>query len=256
MRKALIFGASGQDGIYLSALFKSKGFDVIGISRRSSLGLMGDVGDYSFVRELIKDNQPDYIFHLAANSSTKHSLLFENHDTISTGTLNILESAYKHSPNSKIFLSGSGLQFVNNGVPISESDPFEASSPYSISRIQSVYAARYFRSLGLKVYIGYFFNHDSPHRGEKHVNQKIVQAVKRIASGSKEKIVLYDIGVYKEFSFAGDIMNAVIRLVENNDIYEAVIGSGKAYSIADWIKICFNYYNMPWDEKIEQDLSV
>lgn len=254
--KAIIFGINGQDGTYLQALLKTKGFEVIGVSRSKGDWLIGDVSNFSLVSEVIKENKPDYIFHLAANSTTRHDVLFENHQTISTGTLNILESVYKFSPSSRVFLSGSGLQFSNNGSPICESDPFVATSPYCVSRNQSVYAARYFRTLGLKVYVGYFFNHDSPYRSEKHVNQMIVQAVKRMAAGSAEKLSLFDPTIKKEFSFAGDIAEAVLTLVQNNYIFEAVIGSGKAYSIEDWVRICFGYYNLSCEDRIVKGMPM
>ena len=250
--KSVIFGINGQDGIYLSSLLKGIGYEIIGVSRTGRNSQNGDVCDFKYVTEIIRTNKPKYVFHLAANSSTRHEALFENHQTISTGTLNILESVYKFSPGTKVFLSGSGLQFVNNDAPISELDPFVADSPYSVARIQSVYAARYYRTLGLKVYVGYFFNHDSPYRSEKHVNQKIAQTVKRIANGSSEKLSLYDPSVKKEFSFAGDIVNAVLTLIENDQVFETVIGSGIAYCIEDWVRICFEYYNLSWRDWVVQ----
>ena len=207
--KALIFGVNGQDGWYLSKLLIANNFDIIGISRSNPKFIIGDVSNYDFVEKLIKSNQPDYIFHLAANSTTRHDTLFENYQTITTGTLNILESVHKHSKHSKVFISGSGLQFVNKNEPISELDPFEARDSYSMARIQSVYTARYFRSLGVNVYVGYFFNHDSPIRGEHHVNQKIVKAAHRIAQGSGELLELGNIDVQKEFNFAGDCVEAI-----------------------------------------------
>jgi len=244
--KALIFGINGQDGFYLCSLLQQQKIDVIGISRSKSDWLYGDVGDFKLVSELIKKEQPDYVFHLAANSTTSHDALFENHQTISTGTLNILESVYRYSKRTKIFLSGSGLQFVNKGVPISEKDEFYAGSPYCVSRIQSVYAARYYRELGLSVYVGYFFNHDSPLRSERHINKKIAMAVQRIADGSKEIIEIGNMNTRKEFSFAGDIMKAIWMLVNQDAVHEAVIGSGKAYSIKDWIEICFQSKKIDW----------
>jgi GDPmannose 4,6-dehydratase len=179
-------------------------------------------------------------------------VLFENHETISTGTFNILEAAYKFSSHTKVFLAGSGLQFVNEGKPISENDPFEARDPYSVSRIQSVYAGRYYRSLGLKVYAGYFFNHDSPLRSERHINKKIALAVNRIARGSKEVIEVGDINVKKEFSFAGDVAEAVWTLVNQENYFEAVIGSGKAYSIKNWIETCFQLKGMNWEPYVTE----
>jgi GDPmannose 4,6-dehydratase len=249
---ALIFGINGQDGYYLKRILKDNGVNVIGVSRSHGDWISGNVGNFSVVSELIKENKPDYIFHLAANSSTRHEFVFENYETISTGTLNILQAAYQHSPNSRIFISGSGLQFVNKGLPIAENDSFEPNSIYSVARIQSVFAARYYRSLGLKVYVGYFFNHDSPLRSEKHVNQKIVKTLKRILGGSEEKLELFDISVKKEFSFAADLMEAVMILIKNDIIYEAVIGSGKAYSIEEWLKICFEMYKMDWRLNVRQ----
>lgn len=250
--KALIFGINGQDGYYLNTLLNSKHIQVIGVSRSRSNWLEGNVADRKLVEEIIKEHKPEYVFHLAANSTTKHEALFENHETISTGTLNILESVYRYSPHSKVFLSGSGLQFANKGQPISEHDPFEAKSPYSVARIQSVYAARYYRTMGLKVYVGYFFNHDSPLRSERHINQKIVMAAKRIAGGSSEVLEMGDITVRKEFTYARDVVEAIWTLVQNNEVYEAVIGSGKAYSIEQWIEICFSYFGKDWRKHVEQ----
>jgi len=246
--KAIIFGINGQDGFYLNEILKKEGVEVIGVSRSDGKWIKGSVADYNLVQKLIKTQQPDYVFHLAANSTTNHNALFENHETIATGTLNILENVYKFSPKTKVFISGSGLQFKNIGKPIAENDEFEARDAYSVARIQSVYAARYFRTLGLNVYVGYFFNHDSPLRTERHLNQKIVMAVKRIANGSAEKIEIGNINVKKEFNFAGDMMRAIWLLVNQENLFESVIGNGQAYSIEEWIKNCFFIINKNWKD--------
>jgi GDPmannose 4,6-dehydratase len=249
--KALIFGANGQDGYYLSALLRKNGVEVIGITRAEG-EYRGDVADISSVERIIKAHQPDYIFHFAANSTTRHSALFDNHAAISTGTLNILECVRLHCKNCKVFLSGSAMQFKNVGLPIDEGAEFDASSPYSVARIQSVYAARYFRTaFGLSVYIGYLFNHDSPRRSEQHVNQKIAQSVKRIAGGSGEKLILGNVDVEKEFNYAGDIVEAMWALVNQNEIFEAVIGSGRAHSIREWVDYCFTKIGKDWKNFVE-----
>lgn len=247
--KAVIFGANGQDGFYLSEILNRQNIQVIGTSRKSG-DVIGDVADWNFVENLLKTEKPDYVFHLAANSTTRHDALFENHQTISTGTLNILETVYKHKLRSKIFLSGSAVQFKNSGEPIDENTPFAAISPYAVSRIQSIYAGRYYRSLGLEVYAGYFFNHDSPLRCEQHVNRKIVDAAKRIQAGDTEKFELGDITVKKEFNFAGDMMEAVWRLVDQNEVFEAVLGSGKVYSIEYWLELCFAQIGKDWRDYV------
>ncbi len=247
---AIIFGANGQDGFYLNELLEKEGIAVKKVSR-SGNNIIGDVSDYSFVESIIKTTQPDYIFHLAANSTTRHDVLFENHQSISTGTFNILESVRIHSPVSKVFLSGSAVQFENNGAPIDETTAFAPLSPYAVSRIQSVYAGRYYRSaFGIEVYVGYFFNHDSPLRTERHVNQKIAYVAKRIAKGEHEKFEIGNIDVKKEFNYAGDTVAAVWTLVNQSNIFETVIGTGIAYSIKDWLDCCFGKVGKDWREYV------
>jgi len=252
MSKAIIFGARGQDGHYLKILLKSHEIEVIDISRNGK-EIVGTVGDFYLVESVVKTQLPDYIFHLAADSTTHHSALFNNHEAISTGTLNILESVKMYCPHAVVFLSGSAMQFKNVGKPIDEQTPFDAGSAYSVSRIHSVYAGRYYREkFGLRVYIGYFFNHDSPLRTEKHVNQKIVRTVQRINKGSLEKLELGNIEVQKEFNFAGDVVEAIWTLVNQEVIFEAVIGSGITFSIKDWIIYCFEKINRDWREFVFQ----
>ncbi len=246
---ALIFGAGGQDGYYLSELLKRQGCEVIGVSRYGNF-IKADVANYKTTNELIRHYKPGYIFHLAANSNTKHEFLFENHAAIATGTLNILESVRKHAPVSKVFISGSGLQFKNEGKPIKESDPFEARDSYSVSRIQSVYASRYFRKMGVEVYVGYFFNHDSPRRAERHMTKRIAEAAKRIALGSNEKLEIGDMSVVKEYGYAGDIVKGIWTLINQDQLQEANISTGKGYSIEQWLQRCFAIAGKDWKEYV------
>jgi len=253
--KVIIYGGQSQDGIYLNELLEKKGISVLKYSRNSPI-LPGDVSDLKFIEESIKKNNPDYIFHFAATSSTKHETLFENHLSISTGTINILETVRKYSPHCKIFLAGSALQFENSGTAIDESAPFKASSAYSVSRINSTLLGRYYREyFNLKVYIGFLFNHDSPYRSEKHINQKIVKSVIRIAHGSNEKLIIGNVDVKKEFNYAGDIVEAIWTLVNQELYFEVVIGSGKVYTIKEWIEYCFNLCNINWLDHVTIDPS-
>ncbi|MGB7202186.1 MAG: GDP-mannose 4,6-dehydratase [Pyrinomonadaceae bacterium] len=247
--KAIIFGASGQDGFYLKQLLGRENVEAVCVSR-SGDDVTGDVADWDFVEQLIKTHAPDFVFHLAADSTTSHEALFDNHAAISTGTINILEAVYRHSRDSKVFLSASAMQFENNGTPIDENTPFAPLSPYAVSRIQSVYAGRYFRSLGLKSYVGYFFNHDSPRRAPNHINQRIAAAAKNISKGSVEHIEIGDITVKKEFNYAGDIVESVWLLVNQDDIFEAVIGSGAPHTIEEWLELCFASVNKNWRDHV------
>lgn len=253
MKRALIFGGNGQDGFYLCELLQLNRIEVISISRTAG-SIIGDIANFKFVENTIKELLPSYVFHFAANSTTKHSALIENHSSISSGTLNILEAVRKHSPAAKVFISGSAMQFKNVGYPINENTPFEASSAYSAERIYSVYLARYYREkFQIKIYVGYLFNHDSPLRNENHINQRIIMSAIKIAKGGQEKLIIGDFNVKKEFNYAGDIVTAIWKLVCQNDIYEMVIGSGKAYTIQTWIEYCFKMVGLKWEEHIIKD---
>ena len=246
----VIFGAGGQDGYYLEQICRKRGIDVIGVSLWGPAQIKGDIADFAAVERIIVENKPAYVFHLAASSTTRHDALFDNHNAISTGTLNILEAVKRHSPSSKVFITGSGVQFKNNGKPISETDEFEANSPYSVARIQSVYAARYYRSLGIRAYVGYLFHHESPFRDESHVSKMITSAVQRISSGSHEKIAIGDLSVKKEWTFAGDTVEGIFTLVQQDEIFEAVIGSGIPYSIENWLQVCFDMIGRKWNDYV------
>ena len=247
--KALIFGANGQDGYYLQELCKLKSIAPFGVARSGTV-ILGNVADYRQVEQLIKQYLPTYIFHLAANSTTRHDALFENHETISTGTLNILEAVKKYSPTSKVFITGSGLQFKNTGNPISENDEFEANSAYSVARIHSVYAARYYRSLGIRAYVGYLFHHESPQRKASHVAKMIALAAQRIAAGSNEILEIGDLAVCKEWTYAKDVMQGIMTLLDQDKIFEATVGSGLAYSIENWLEQCFTLIGKDWHDHV------
>ncbi|MEJ1974407.1 MAG: GDP-mannose 4,6-dehydratase [Lacunisphaera sp.] len=247
---ALIFGAAGQDGFYLQELLQRENVRVIATSRRDPV-LPGDVGDFARVEALVAEYRPDYIFHLAANSSTRHEVVFENQRSIVDGSLHVLEAAKRHTPQARIFLAGSALQFENRGRPIDESTPFAATSAYSAQRIASVYTARYYREQHqLGVYVGYFFHHDSPRRGPHHVAQKVAQAARRIAAGSSEKLEMGSLEVWKEWTFAGDAMAAIWLLVNQTRYFEAVIGSGDARSIGDWVAEAFAGLGLDWRQHV------
>ena len=254
--KAIIFGANGQDGYYLSEACRKRQIEVVGMSR-SGPWLHGDVACSEMVEKLIRNHQPDMIFHLAATSTTKHDAIYENHATIGTGTVNILESVKRWSPNSKIFITGSGVQFLNNGQPISETYPFDHRSSYAAVRNYSVYLSRYFRDMGIRAYVGYLFHHESPLRGPQHVSQKIAQAARRIAEGSEEIIELGDISVSKEWTFAEDVAEGIMALIEQDQVFEATIGSGRVHSIEDWLAECFELIDKDWRQyvKLKRDFK-
>ncbi|MDP1712226.1 MAG: GDP-mannose 4,6-dehydratase [Candidatus Nanopelagicaceae bacterium] len=177
--RALIFGGGGQDGRLLSKLYE----DCVCLTHSDC-----DVSDYECVSLAIQKYKPDIVYDLAARSTTKHAALFDNHKAIATGTLNALEAVKNHSPHTKIFISGSGLQFRNDHRPIHERDLFEARDSYSAARIYSTYLARYYRTLGIEAYVGYLFHHESERRQSTSISQLVLSAAKRISQGSMEKL--------------------------------------------------------------------
>jgi GDPmannose 4,6-dehydratase len=237
-RSSIVFGASGQDGHYLCTLLREQGIRTIGVARSAGAWTRGDVRDFAFVEELIRSTVPTHIFQLAANSTTDHAALFENHETISTGALAVLEATLRHAPHAKVFIAGSGLQFANTGVPIRETDGFEASSAYAVARIQSVYAARYYRTLGVKAYVGYLFHHDSPLRRGRRVSRQVVEGLKRIQRGETDVLAVADPTVRREWVFAEDTARGILTLVDQDSTFEATVGSGEARSIDEWIRAC------------------
>ena len=205
------------------------------------------------VEALVRKHQPDYIFHLAANSTTRHDALFENHEAIATGTLAILDAVDRLAPKAKVLLAGSGLQFVNQGLPLNEESPLDHSSPYVVARNSSLFAARYFRQRGLKIYFAYLFNHDSPLRSNRHLNMKIAEAAARAANGSKEKLLIGDLDAEKEFNFAGDVAAAMWLLIRQDELFECVVGSGQSHAVRDWIEACFREVGLDWNDYTETD---
>ena len=255
MAVALIFGINGQDGFYLKKLLEKNLIQTIGISRTNS-EVIGDVGNYNFVLQIIKKYNPHYIFNFAANSTVSHEEALENQNTISHGTLNILEASRICAPNVKIFIPGSAVQFKNENIPINEQTIFDPNSIYSVARIQSVYLSRFFRDkFNLNVYVGYLFNHDSSLRSDRHVNMKIINFINNFTNRNVNNLQLGNIYNRKEFGFAGDIVDAIWKFVNQNEIFEIVIGTGKAYSIIDWLEISFSLINDDWTKYVVHENS-
>lgn len=245
MAKAIIFGVGGQTGHYLAQLLRDDGVTVIGAGRQTG-DVRVDVADFSAVRALVDEHRPDFLFHLAAKSTTRHDALFENHATIAGGTLHVLEAARMYVPEARVFITGSGVQFINRGLPIHEDTPFDPTSPYAVSRIASVYAARYYQSLKIRTFVGYLFHHESPLRSARHVSQMVASAVAAIAAGTRNSIDIGDLAVAKEWTFAGDTAAAIYALVKQDTVHEAVIGSGIALTIEEWVSACFACIGRDW----------
>lgn len=245
-KKAIIFGATGQDGRYLRDLLLEKGWEVAPFDADGEPALV-DVADASAVDRWIRTHRPARIFHFAARSTTSLDAGTDNFRAIALGAWNILASAWKHVPRSRVLIAGSGLQFLNRGRPIREEDPFDPSSPYAVARIAAVQTARYFRRLGLRAYVGYLFHHESPRRRPEQMSRRIAAAAAGKMRGS---LFIGDGRVRKEWAYAGDIVRGMWALISQTRVMEACIGTGKAYSIEDWVRACFAVHQGDWRKKI------
>jgi GDPmannose 4,6-dehydratase len=230
MKRAIITGANGQDGFFLAELLRHYQIEPVLVP---SSGVVSIVDTYA-VNRLVEDTRPDYVFHLAAKSTVEHAAARQNHYLLANGTLNILQAVKDYAPECCVFLTGSAYQFRNDGNPIKETDPWETRSVYCAARGYSNLLARAYRHMGLHVYFGYFFHHDSPRRHARHISQRIATAAregKEVEIGNAE--------VVKEWTWAGDTVEAVWSLVNQDKIWEANIGTGIGHSIMEFAEACF-----------------
>lgn len=255
-KTAIIFGSSGQDGYYLSKLLLKHKVNVVGVSR-SSGDIIGSVSNIKLVSDILNKLRPDYIFHLAAKSSTKNEYNVTNFNSIEVGTFNILESVRQKGLNSKIFISGSAYQFKNLNEPIHENTELSSDNFYSFARNQSLELSRFYRKeYGLKVYFGFLFNHDSPRRSDNFFCQKMLKLAHSCKNkNTSNKIHIGDLSYRREYSFAGDIMEAVFTFVMQDRVHEVVIGSGIAFSLKEWVFKCFEKYGLNCHDFIEYEFA-
>jgi len=233
LKRAIIFGAGGQDGHYLKQLLAREGVAVYAYSR-----IQCNVVSQTHVRSIVRMAEPDYVFHFAAESSTKHEDWYRNQAAIVDGALHILEAVKDHAPNCKVYLAGSILQFQEQHDVSLTSTPSN-NTIYAAQRNAMVGYARYYRSTGIQVYVGYFSHHDSPLRKPHHLAKKLAEEARLVAKGLSPHMRVMNPDDEKEWNFAGDMMQAVWEQV-NSPIYEAVLGSGVTRSVGDYAKACMD----------------
>jgi GDPmannose 4,6-dehydratase len=235
--------------MFLANLCHKLGHEFFGVSRQCSAGIDirdGNISDPRIVAYAIIKTEPDIIINLAARSAIDYKYINEHYDTIVKGNLNVLQNAFAYNQGVKVFVTGSGLQFKNEGKPISANDPFEARDAYSAARIATVYQSRFFRTMGMKVYVGYLFHHESIFRNQNCISQRILEAA---IEGTKIKIG--DINVKKEWTFAGDVAKGILALIQQDKVFEATIGTGVAHPISEWLELCFKRFGLNWENYIE-----
>jgi GDPmannose 4,6-dehydratase len=242
MKKAIIFGASGQDGFYLKEHLLLSGYQVFSFSRTSIPSV--DIGRADEVRQLLNEIKPELIFHLAAKSSVSHDHILENQNSIVNGTLSLLDAVDKHLPEARVFLASSGLVFENHGAPISVENKLVVNSAYTLSRIQALEISRYYRGRGRLIYTGFLFNHESPRRPAASIARAIARNVVQIFKKKKEFLQIGNADVIKEWLWAGDAVRAMPILLMQENIFEICIADGVGHSIRAYAKKCCEYLGL------------
>lgn len=281
MKKALITGITGQDGSYLTRLLCAKGYEVHGVIRRTStfntdriddiyrdpheIGTRlflhyGDLTDGTSLRRILEKIEPQEIYNLGSQSHVRVSFDQPEYtaDTVATGTLRLLEAVRDFCGNSgkaiRFYQAGSSEMYGASPPPQSETTPFYPRSPYAASKLAAHwYAVNYREAYGLFICNGILFNHESPQRGETFVTRKITRALGRIKYGLQQKLFLGNLGARRDWGFAGDYVEAMWLMLQQEKPDDYVIATGQSNSVQEFLEKAFEYAGLDWKRFVESD---
>lgn len=279
-KTALITGITGQDGSYLAELLLAKGYAVHGIIRRASLFNTdridhlyvdphqqsrlhlhyGDLTDAGALRNLLEDIQPDEVYNLGAQSHVRVSFDQPEYtvDVVGLGVIRLLEairSFAKHSgKNIRIYQAGSSEMFGSARPRQHELTRFEPRSPYACAKVYAHYQmVNHRESYGLFACNGILFNHESPRRGETFVTRKITRAATRIKLGLQDKLFLGNLEAKRDWGFAGDYVEAMWRMLQQDQPDDYVVATGESLSIKDFLGLVFGRLDLDWKGHVAVD---
>ena len=275
-KKALICGVSGQDGTYLSRFLIAKGYEVHGTARDAQmasfpnhikLGIRDQItfhsmalNDFRSVLQVLVNVQPDEIYNLAGQSSVGLSFdqPVETLESISVGTLNLLEAIRFMKLPIRLYNAGSSECFGNTGGhPADENTPFRPRSPYAVAKATAFWEiANYREAYSLYASTGILFNHESPLRPERFVTQKIVRSACRIANGSAEKLRLGNIEIARDWGWSPEYVEAMWMILQQEKADDFVIATGETNSLEDFVAEVFRCVGLDWREHVESDPSL
>ena len=275
-KKALICGVSGQDGAYLSRFLIGKGYDVHGTARDAQmasfsnlikLGIRDQIkfhsmalNDFRSVLQVLSHVQPDEIYNLAGQSSVGLSFdqPVETLESISVGTLNLLEAIRFMKRPIRLYNAGSSECFGNTGgQPADENTPFRPRSPYAVAKATAFWEiANYREAYNLYASTGILFNHESPMRPERFVTQKIVRSACRIANGTLEKLRLGNIEIARDWGWAPEYVEAMWMILQQEKADDFVIATGETNRLEDFVAEVFRCVGLDWRDHVESDSSL
>ena len=266
-KKALIIGISGQDGAYLAEFLLKKGYEVHGTSRDHEVGNFRNLqilgikdkvkltsmvtSDFRSVLTALQKADAEEIYNLAGQTSVGMSFEYpvETFDSILIGTMNLLECIRLLKKRVRFYNAGSSEVFGNTPTPATEDTPFRPRSPYATAKAAAHYAvANYREAYNLFAATGILFNHESPLRPERFVTQKIVKAAARIANGSKERLKLGNLDIYRDWGWAPDYVDAMWRILQHEKPEDFVIATGEMHSLKEFVEKVFSTLGLhAWD---------
>jgi GDPmannose 4,6-dehydratase len=275
-RRALVCGVSGQDGAYLAHLLLDKGYEVHGTARDAQmatfvnlwrLGIRDRIcchsmalNDFRSVLQVLVKVQPDEVYNLAGQSSVGLSFEqpVETLESISVGTLNLLESMRFIDKHIRLYNAGSSECFGNTGgQPADETTPFRPRSPYAVAKATAFWeVANYRDAYNLFACTGILFNHESPLRPERFVTQKIIKSACSIAAGSQEKLHLGNISIARDWGWAPEYVEAMWLMMQQNAPDDFVIATGETHLLQDFVDEAFRAVGLDWHEYVICDPSL
>jgi GDPmannose 4,6-dehydratase len=274
-KRALVCGVSGQDGAYLAKLLLDKGYEVWGSSRDaqgSSFGNLVTLGIKSEVRFLsmipedfrsvfmaLKRSNADEVYYLAGQSSVGLSFEqpVETIQSISIGTLNVLEACRMADRNIKLYHAGSSECFGDtNGLPANESTVFHPRSPYAVAKTSAYWLVDNYReAYNLWACTGILFNHESPLRPNRFVTQKIISTAKRIKSGKAEKLILGRLDISRDWGWAPEYVEAMWMMLQQPSPEDYVIATGETNTLEYFVEYTFEKLGLDYRDYVTQDQS-
>lgn len=276
MKKALITGITGQDGSYLAELLLKNNYEVHGLIRRSSSNNIdrikniisdislhyGDLSDSYSIKRAIKSIKPHEIYNLAAQSDVRLSFDMPEYtsDTTGTGTLRILEAIREINREIKFYQASSSELFGQvKEIPQTETTPFHPRSPYACAKAYAYYITQNYReSYNIFACNGILFNHESPRRGENFVTKKITTAAVNIKKGLQDCLYLGNLDSKRDWGFAGDYVEAMWLMLQNNLPEDFIIATGETHSVREFLEKAFSYLEIKieWDGENENEIGV
>lgn len=271
MPVAIITGITGQDGSYLAELLLSKGYQVVGMVRRSSTVTMerlehiqddiiitqGDLHDQSSMVALIEEFKPDEVYNLAAQSfvPTSWSQPLLTAEATGLGVTRILEAIRLVNPKIKFYQASSSEMFGKVvEVPQKESTPFYPRSPYGVAKIYGHWiTVNYRESFDMFATSGILFNHESPRRGLEFVTRKISHTVAKIKLGQTKELRLGNLEAQRDWGFAGDYVEAMWMMLQHSQPDNFVIGTGETHPVREFCELAFNYVGLNYQDYVIQD---